>query len=844
MENEKEKSSKASVTNTEDLKIDINFDALVELFSVYLYKDKSAAIRELLSNANDSLIIRKRETGFDKEDPMIRLWLDSESASLIVKDNGSGMSRQDLIEYLSVVGSSFTRAFQNKATTKSFSADELIGRFGVGFLSAFIIADKIIVDTRKTDHPGYRWESKGSRVFSITEIDNIDYGTTITLHLKKDIIHEWKEAQIKMIVLENARNFVFPIYWGLKGKEKLNESQAPWYSEKRPDENDIENFKLFLANYDERFSSVKTALEIIPLYDDDIRGVVYIPSFTAIQFVKLGVLDLYCKRVFVTKDNSDIVPSLFSFIKGIVDCSSFRLTASRDEVLKDDYNFKRVEKFIEKTILERFQYLAQCAEELDENEKDKTIVAKAELCKLRLQNIMDQYSYVIKQILVEEISEGRYNYDDQYILDFQNFIPFKSSMHATTTLPNYLERMKSYGKENEIYILRTDEDYAAYRSITEQVKYEFIIVLSSMEEQYVKRYCDIIGARCISAGEVLPNSFPKIPAEGEWKEILRFFNERLSQNEFSLSVFLSDFKPESIPGRLFADRSSDGARRVDEFIKELGEIDKDDPMYKELEKLKSRRPHSLYLNQSNPTLKRIVELLSENIKFNFDKILRMIFHNITIAAGHHVHVTNSAELQNHLYLDMLSDIKELHDCADAITKLNIAKEQYKEAQEEINVLRQRLSEFTPREEDQNSYTKDVFFIRPMKRDDQYEWIPKKIGEIFKNFGFNFIDPKELKLPGNILQEILTYLKKSKFVIADISDINNANIYYEVGYVYGVFPNKLILIAHKDVIDKGQLPFDFKGQRVLDYGSSVPEFDVFQKDLEEIINNLIQLDKKE
>jgi hypothetical protein len=453
---------------------------------------------------------------------------------------------------------------------------------------------------------------------------------------------------------------------------------------------------------------------------------------------------------------------------------------------------------------------------------------------------------LIKRALVQMKNEKTFRFDDHYITELEDFIPFQSSMFAATTLPEYLGRMKSAGRGKQILTLRPDEDVAAHQAIAEHEKRnEFILVRHEIEEDYVKRYAEMIGATCIPAADVFKD-IPKLPATDGWEDIVRYYQERLSHPEFSLSVYLAELQPDTVPGRMLADKDSEGQRQLQELIEEIGKnkhIDKNGALYKELERLKQKRPHFLYINKNNPTLKRLAEVRQQQIDIDLDLILHPIFHDIALAANHQVYSAHLTEYQTKAYRELLEGLGARQEIKLAQGKLKEQLKELEEAKAQVNSLQTQLSDIqrtSPYLE--SAQTNEVFFIRPMKdgRDDKYTYISKEAKRICSNLQLTLIDPKELNLPTtNILTDIINFLRRSRFVVADISETDNANIYYEAGYMFGTSPEKLILIADKTVIKNSELPFDLKLQRVLEYNlQSVPEFDKFKENLQTVLEKML------
>jgi hypothetical protein len=180
------------------------------------------------------------------------------------------------------------------------------------------------------------------------------------------------------------------------------------------------------------------------------------------------------------------------------------------------------------------------------------------------------------------------------------------------------------------------------------------------------------------------------------------------------------------------------------------------------------------------------------------------------------------------------------------------KKALEEAQNEVKRLKSEISTFSPVPAETSHTTNEVFFIRPMhsiqpKHSTDYDpdLVSKGLGRICPRLGLTLIDPKESKDPGDILAAIVDYLKRSRLVVADVSEISNASVYYEVGFVYGSFPKKLILVAHQSVLEAHwntpgkQLPFNISTQRVLPYGTNAWQFQEFQDQLELVMKGMLE-----
>lgn len=822
----------------------VDFTALIELLADFLYRDKSAVIRELLANANDALIARKREFGFDQDEPWIRIWLDRSAGQMVVQDNGIGMSHGELIDYLSTIAASMTRQRSHRYSGDRAITNLQIGKFGVGFLSSFVVAEKVTVFTRQPGHPGYRWESERiapetrrkqvGKGYTITEDETAQIGTKVVLDLRGAVQGEWTEELIKKFILENARHFFYPIYWGAKGSEKLNDLQAPWYESEPPEESNLESYRKFLSSYGDMY--VVSASEIIPLFHPDIRGVLYIPRMATPQDSP-GRVDLYCKRVFVTRDDSDIVLPEFRFVRGIVDCVTFRLSASRESVQKDNHEYRMVQEYIGRRILDYFAALAQRAAT---SGTDTSQDSSAEDARLRIQTVLDQVHIMIESALVARTAQG-FTWDDRYLTALARFLPFRSSTGGVTTTVEYLQRRVKAGMSQEVLFVDTDEEYLELRQLAEQQDMEFLWLKHDVERPYLDRYCHILGVPCRPAREALSAILAELPVDPAWQQIISYYQFQLSHPEFSLSVHLAEFPSETIGGRLVIGSGPEGRRQILDMLKqmELSQVfPKDDPMLRELRQVGQKRPFDLYINKNHRVLNQLVKLLDDRPDFPLDFILHPLFHDIAGAAGHPVPESHLTEYQASVYESALekADIKQRLFVSD--NQLKAERHQKAELQAQVDSLRKILEDIQHKPSTHLTTTNEVLFIRPMEDNQFIGFASAQIKAICEQRDLKLVDPSEMSEAGNIPAQIIERLRRSRLVIADISELSRANVYYEVGVVTATHPHKLILIAEKHIIEAGQIAFYFKHERVIGYTTDAPGFAEFLGKLGQTIDGVL------
>ncbi|MBQ7217427.1 MAG: molecular chaperone HtpG [Synergistaceae bacterium] len=312
-----------------------------------VYSNKDIFLRELISNASDALDKRRIECLKDSElaeneNPEIKIAVDSDAKTLTVSDNGIGMSRDELIQYLGTIAKSGTKEFL-KAAKESSTQNELIGQFGVGFYSVFMVADRVEVVSRKLGTAEtYKFESDGEGSFTITDTDQrTECGTTVTLHLRqndpdakdtdaKNYADEWTIRSI----IEKYSDF---ISWPIVFKDStINSRKAIW---QRPD-NEIteEEYNEFYKHLTHDWRDPLTHIKINAEGSTNFKGLLFIPSeapFDLFMNPESGGISLYINRVFIMNDCKDLIAGYMRFIRGVIDSEDLPLNISR-EILQDE----------------------------------------------------------------------------------------------------------------------------------------------------------------------------------------------------------------------------------------------------------------------------------------------------------------------------------------------------------------------------------------------------------------------------------------------------------------------------------------------------------------------------
>lgn len=359
-------------TSTDQAKQTLGFQAevkqLLQLMIHSLYSNKEIFLRELVSNASDACDKLKFEAlhqpslyGGDSA-LAIRITFDADKRLLIVSDNGIGMSRAEAIEHLGTIAKSGTKDFFAKLSGDQQKDAALIGQFGVGFYSAFIVADKVTVETRRAgENQGVRWESTGEGDYTVEDIEKAARGTDVILHLREgedDFLRSWK---IKSILKKYSDHISLPILMKKDDSEEsetINQASALWTRAKNEisEEQYVEFYKHLTHDTEAPLTWTHNRVEGRSEYTQ----LLYIPSkapFDLLDRQQRKGIKLYVRRVFIMDDAEQLMPVYLRFVKGIVDSADLPLNVSR-EILQESKDVKAIREGSTKRVLTMLEDLA------------------------------------------------------------------------------------------------------------------------------------------------------------------------------------------------------------------------------------------------------------------------------------------------------------------------------------------------------------------------------------------------------------------------------------------------------------------------------------------------------
>ena len=345
---------------------------LLQLMIHSLYSNKEIFLRELISNASDAAdklrfsAIGSPELLADDAELSVRIEVDKENRRLTVIDNGIGMSRDELIDNLGTIARSGTAEFLQKMTGDSKHDAQLIGQFGVGFYSSFIVADKVTVESRRAGleaSDAVRWESDGKGEFSVETIERAERGTRVTLHLKDDETEFVEASRIEALIRKYSDHIGFPVSVLEIGADKeelrvVNSATALW-TRSRSDITDDE-YKEFYKYLSHDFADPLTWSHNRVEGKREYTSLLYIPTAAPFDLWNREVprgLKLYVQRVFIMDDAEQFLPLYLRFVKGIVDSADLPLNVSR-ELLQQSPEITAIRGALTRRVLDMLAKLA------------------------------------------------------------------------------------------------------------------------------------------------------------------------------------------------------------------------------------------------------------------------------------------------------------------------------------------------------------------------------------------------------------------------------------------------------------------------------------------------------
>ena len=475
---------------------------LLNLMIHSIYTNKEIFLRELISNANDAIDKLKFQSLTNNEllkgdnKFKIEISVDKDNGTLTIKDNGIGMTYDEVDENIGTIAKSGSKVFKEQLEAAKKADIDIIGQFGVGFYSAFIVADKVTLETRSPySENGVRWVSSGDGNYEIEEISKENRGTEITLHLKdgeeySEFLEEWK---IKELVKKYSNYIRYEIYFK---DEVINSTKPIWKRDKKElkDEDYNEFYKATFHDWNDPLFHINLKVQ----GNIEYNALLFIPKKLPFDYYtknfKRG-LQLYTKNVFIMEKCEDLIPEYFNFISGLVDCDSLSLNISR-EILQQNSELQAISKNLEKKIISELEKVLK-------NDREKYIEFWKEFGRSIKGGVQDMFG--MNKEKLQDLLIFVSSHDDKYttLKEYVDrmgetkeilYVPAES-IDAVKALPK-MEKLKEQGREVLILTDKIDEftlmvmrDYSGkeFKSINSS---DFKLSDDKEKEEEVKKIAD------------------------------------------------------------------------------------------------------------------------------------------------------------------------------------------------------------------------------------------------------------------------------------------------------------------------------------------------------------------
>ena len=596
---------------------------LLDLMINSIYTNKDIFLRELISNASDALdklyyrSLTDEKVKVDKDDLLIHLAFNKDERTITITDSGCGMTKEELEENLGTIAKSGSLAFKDNMTNEE--KVDIIGQFGVGFYSAFMVSDRIVVKTKSYDSKdAYVWESEGVDGYTIDKCKKEDVGTEITLYIKEDTEEDeyskyLEEYELKRLVKKYSDYISFPIqmevthhhmkdeekkeYEDIKETETLN-SMIPIWKKNKNDikDEDYDNFYMDKFNdFDKPLKVISSSVEGMCSY----KSLLFIPSHAPYDFFTQNYekgLSLYSNGVLIMDKCPDLLPDYFAFVRGVVDSEDLSLNISR-EVLQESNNLKLIAKNIESKIRKELEAL--------------------------LKDDRDNYISFFKTFGVQ-LKYGVYNNfgaDRDKLKDLVMF--YSSKKDKLITLKEYVENMKD-GQEKIYYAAGSSISKIDKLPQVEQVKdkdFDILYLTDYVDEFTIQALNEYEGKKFAN----VENEDLGLESDEEKEEVKKVNEESKDMLGAMLEIIGDDVKEVKLSKKLKShpvclttkgDISIEMQKVFDAMPNDLG----------------VKAEMILEVNENHPISKKLKDLYASD-KESFDKYTKILYSEARMIAG-------------------------------------------------------------------------------------------------------------------------------------------------------------------------------------------------------------------
>lgn len=780
------------MSETRTITMKTNFEGLIRLLADGLYSTSDIFVRELIQNGHDSIVRREalKESFYQGE---ISITYDSSEKSITFADNGIGMDESDIENFLSVIGSTGTGI--SKGELEDMFSEELIGQFGIGMLSSFLVASKVCVQTHKVNSDtAYQWVNYGSTECELSLIDRKEVGTAVTVFVRPDFTYLLDRQKLEEIIRRYCDFISVPVK--INGTGPANAIFAPWDKEYQTAEQEMDAYSTFVNR---RFPDM--SMDVFPININKqaegkhyrAQGVLYISNQHLAGLNSTGTLDIFVRKMLVKEGDTSLLPTWAKFVRGVVDSPDLSPTAGRDNINQENTAFKVIQAELGAKIIERLEYLAE--------------------------NRPDKFSY-INQWHHDHL-KGMAMVNEDFFGQVADLLLFETNQ-GDVSLQRYIPMNPLIDGRNPIYYFSHYDSAAQYYRMANEKGLVVINAGRNYDEELLEKYGEHHPEVTLEKLNVLDKGIFFDELSTEERLQFRRLEERMSyhlNHDLGLNIVLNTklYDPKAVPAVIIETEVSKTDRELQELLNTPSLRMNFGDAFRSIQERIHNRPMQLALNGRNT----LIQLLSKaNLDSNVTATVMTLLYNNALIYSHRLDERNMSIVHDNVaqIMTMLIETQyENLDLRDELLKLR-KDMQVKNAGSIVNGSKHIL----------------MFMITPFA--DEYKSVELAVRRVFERapFCFEVCLARDKYNADTLVENVKSHIASAQCFIAEISDLN-PNVMMEVGGILMSGDERPVFVLW-DTHSTLRKPADFGDWLTFSYSGRTASPDEL---VNEITNHLIE-----
>lgn len=749
-----------------------NFKGLIRLLADGLYSTSDIFVRELIQNGHDSIVRRQALKGpfYQGE---ISVTYDNSENSITFVDNGIGMDASDIENYLSVIGSTGTGISRNEL--EDVLSEELIGQFGIGMLSSFLVASKVRVQTRKVgSDKAYQWINYGSTECEISEIPQNEVGTAVTVFVRTDFTYLLDRAKLTEIICRYCDFISIPIK--INGTGPVNAIFAPWDREYQSVEQELDAYNSFVNR---RFPDM--SMDVFPISINKqqgdrlyrAQGVLYISNQHLAGLNSTGTLDVFVRKMMVKESDVSLLPTWAKFVRGVIDSPDLCPTAGRDNINQENVAFKVIQAELGNKIIDRLKYLAV-------NRPDKF-------------SVINQWHH--------DHLKGMAMVNEEFFVNVSDLLLFESN-RGNISLQTYIPLNPMISDKSPIYYFSHYDSAAQYYRMANEKNIVVINAGRTYDEELLEKYGKHHPEVILEKLDVLDKGlfFDELTEEqhSQFRNLEAQFSYSLNRSVGRNVVITTKFyEPATVPAVIIETEVTKTDRELQALLNAPSLRMNFGDAFQGLEERIRNRPLQLALNGNN----KLINLLSkaELRPLLFTTMVTLLYNNALIYS-HRLDEENMSIVHDNVTQAMILLMEEQN------TNNTL--------QNELQKMRSEMRTKNAQTAVANQEHIIMFMITPFE--DTYNVVEQAVRKVFEQppFCFEVCLARDKYRADSLIENVRSHIAYANCFIAEISELN-PNVMMETGGILMSGDNRPIF-ALWDTNSAFDKPADFGDHLTFSY----------------------------